>query len=64
MFDEPPIWSPISLEGPYIHDGILTIYLYSYNHGPMLVIFMSTYLLPHCLQKVQPTMFTGDLLEG
>ena len=25
FFDEPPIWRPLSLEGKYLHDGILTI---------------------------------------
>ena len=25
VFDEPPIWILLSLEGTYIHDGILTI---------------------------------------
>ena len=63
LIDENPIWGPPPLEEPYLYDGILTIYFYSPNYVTLLVIFMSTNLISHSLQKVQPVRLNGYLLE-
>ena len=64
MFDEPPIWIYISLEGTYLLDGLLPIYLSSSNQGPGLVNFINTYLLPRFLHNVQPIRLAGGIFEG
>ena len=64
VFDEPPIWIPISLEGSYRKNDLLPLWLFYSNQGPVIVIFMSTYLLNHCLHKVQLVMLTNVFPEG
>ena len=64
VFDEPHTWIPIYLEGTHRSGGLLTNELYYYNQGAVLVIVMSTYLLPHRLHKSQPIRFTGGFLGG
>ena len=64
LFDYHPIWISLSLEGAYGNDGLLTISFSSYNQGPVLVNFMSSYLLSRCLHKVHPERLTGGLFEG
>ena len=64
VFDERSIWSSIYIEGPYEHDGLISIYLSSSNQGPVIVNFMKTYLLSHFPHKFQPVRLTGGLFEG
>ena len=62
--DETPIWTPLPIEGIYWRYGSLTIYFYSLNYGPVIVVFIITNLLHHGLHKVQPIILTDGLLEG
>ena len=64
MFGEPPIWSPFSVEVPYIHDGLLPIYFSSLDQVPVILILLSTYFHPHSIHKAHPVRLTCGLLEG
>ena len=64
LFDDTPICIPLSLEGPYLYVGILTIYFSSSNQGTVLVMFISTHFLPHGIHKVQTVRLACGLLEG
>ena len=46
VFDDPHIWSPFYVEGPYLNYVLLLVYFYSSNQVPVLVIIMITYFLP------------------
>ena len=64
VFGDPTIWGPLYLEVPYRNGDILTIQLSPSNQGPVIVLLMSTYLLPHILHKVQPIRLTVGFIEG
>ena len=64
FFNEPPIWRFLCLEGPYGHDSLLPVKFSSSDQVPVLVNFMKTYFLSHCLHKLYPVRLTGGLFEG
>ena len=64
VVDEHPIWIPISLEGPYRHDGIFPIYFSYSNQVLVCIMFIITFPLPNSLQKFHPVRLTGGFLEG